>query len=161
MRTKVSGVRCQVSGWEARRSPFHVSRFTHHAACAFTLVEVMVALLIFFMAVFTVLGLLSNSLRNARLLQRKTVDAGMVAAQSFYQLSNTNQVAEGEDVGDFGEAYPDHEWTTVTYEAATNGLYQVDIVVQRQQTGAVESKMAILMFSPNSRGSLSRGGLPQ
>ena len=58
----------------------HTPRVTRRRA-AFTLVEVMVALGIFFMAMFTILGLVSNSLRNARALQRKTVGCGMVAAQ--------------------------------------------------------------------------------
>ena len=83
---------------------------------AFTLVEVMVALLIFFMAVFTILGLISNSLRNARALQRKQVDCGQVAAQVFVHYSSTNQIPEGEDSGDFGDMFPDHHWTTDTNE---------------------------------------------
>jgi len=95
---------------------------------AFTLVEVMIALLIFFMAVFTILGLLSNSLRNARALQRKQVDAGMVAAQ----ISLTNRLSEEFVSGDFEDMYPDYEWSRDTYEAATNGLFQVDMIVQRR-----------------------------
>src|SRR5688572_10766250 len=91
-------------------------RSIRRAARAFTLIEVMVALLIFFMAVFTILGLLSNTLRNARALQRKNVDAGMVAAESYFKVANTNRVAEGAEMGDFGDSYPDHEWTTDTYE---------------------------------------------
>lgn len=122
---------------------------------AFTLIEVMVALLIFFMAVFTILGLLSNTLRNARALQRKSVDAGMVASQ----ISLTNRITEQLEEGDFGDAYPDHFWTSDSYEVGSNGLFQVDILVQRQ-TGnkPVESKMGILLYRPESpQGSLSRG----
>ena len=118
----------------------------------------MVALLIFFMAVFTILGLISNSLRNARALQRKQVDCGMVAAQVSFHYANTNQIPEGVDSGDFGDMYPDHEWTTDTNEVATNGLYQVDMIVQRRAGGAVESKLSILVFPQNARGgSLDRG----
>ena len=58
---------------------------------AFTLIEVMIALGIFFMAVFTILGLISTLLRSARTIQQmKNVDAGMVAAQ----LSLTNILTE-------------------------------------------------------------------
>lgn len=125
------------------------------AARAFTLIEVMVALLIFFMAVFTILGLISNTLRNARALQRKNVDSGMVAAQ----LSLTNRLSEQLEEGDFGDAYPDHKWTSDTYEVGTNGLFQVDILVQRQGgNNPIESKMSILLFRPESpQGGLSRG----
>jgi len=120
------------------------------------LVEVMVALGVFFMAMFTILGLVSNSLRNARALQRKTVDAGMVAAE----LSLTNKLVEGLETGDFGDIYPEFEWTRDIYEVQTNGLFQVDMIVQRRAGGAVESKMSILLFRPESpQGGLSRGTL--
>lgn len=123
---------------------------------AFTLVEVMIALGIFFMAMFAILGLVSNSLRNARALQRRTVDAGMVASE----LSLTNKLAEGLDTGDFADMYPDFEWTRDIYEAGTNGLFQVDMIVQRRRGGTVESKLSILLYRPESPpGSLSRGRL--
>lgn len=132
----------------------HTPRVTRRRA-AFTLVEVMVALGIFFMAMFTILGLVSNSLRNARALQRKTVGCGMVAAQ----LSLTNKLVEGLETGDFGDMYPDFEWTRDIYEAETNGIFQVDMIVQRRSGGAVESKMSILLYRPESpAGSLSRPG---
>ena len=139
MRLPLPGVSCPVAGFR-RSSP-------RSADCAFTLIEVMVALLIFFMAVFAILGLLSNSLRNARALQRKNVDAGMVASQ----ISMTNRITEQLEEGDFGDAYPDHSWTSDSYEAGTNGLFQVDILVQRRGgNNPIESKMSILLFRPES-----------
>ena len=108
------------------------------------------------MAVFAILGLMSSVLRNARLLQsKKGVDAGMVAAQ---YLCLTNKLVEEVQSGDFGDMYRDYSWTMDTYEAATNGLFQVDIIVQRGSSGAVESKMSVLRFAPDSSpGSLSGG----
>lgn len=152
MNIYVPAIRCQVSG--ARHSLRPKCR---KVARAFTLIEVMVALLIFFMAVFTILGLLSNTLRNARALQREHVDAGMVAAQ----LSLTNRISEQLEEGDFGDAYPEHTWTSDSYEVGTNGLFQVDILVQRQGGNKpIESKMSILLFRPESpSGGLSRGVL--
>ena len=122
---------------------------------AFTIVEVMIAMFIFFMATFTILGLLANALRNARLLQRKTVDAGMVAAQ----ISLTNKLTEQLETGDFEDMYPDFEWTRDVYEVATNSLFQVDILVQKRTANApIESKMAILLYRPGSPpGGMSRG----
>lgn len=122
---------------------------------AFTLVEVMVALGIFFVAVFAILGVMSTGLRNARILQQKTVDAGMVAAE----LSLTNAITEGIDSGDFGDMYPGYTWTRDAYEAGTNGLYQVDIIVQRPG-GALEAQMSVFFFSPQSAQASSGGGSP-
>lgn len=45
----------------------------------FSLLEVMIAIGVFFLAVFAILGLVSSSLGNARRLQRPLVDAGAVA----------------------------------------------------------------------------------
>lgn len=114
---------------------------------AFTLVEVMIALGIFFVAVFAILGVMSNCLRNARALQQKTVDTDMVASE----LSTSNIITEGLEAGDYGDMYPGYTWTydAYPYPMGTNGLYQVDIIVQRP-SGAVESKMSILIFSPQS-----------
>src|SRR5438309_10560341 len=79
---------------------------------AFTLLEVMIACGIFFIAVFAILALVSNTLRNARSLRHVEADAGMVAAQ----LSKTNRLTEGTDSGDFGEAYQDYSWETEAHE---------------------------------------------
>ena len=142
--------------WQARRldrrDSSHLLPATGHVS-GFSLIEVMIALAIFFLAVFTILDVVSSGLKNARLLQRKRVDAGMVAAQ----LVLTNKLTEEIESGDFGDLYRDYTWTRDTYEAATNGLFQVDMIVQRGN-GPVESKMSILLFRPESAtGSLSGG----
>ena len=59
---------------------------------AFSLLEVMIAIGIFFMCIFVILSLVSMSLRNARRLERPMVDAAMIASE----LSLTNQI-----VGEF------------------------------------------------------------
>ncbi len=101
---------------------------------------------ILFMCLFAILGLLANTLRNARALQRTPVDAGILAAQ----LSLTNRLSEGSDSGDFEDMYPDYRWESETTEV-TNGLFQVDFVV-RQRSGqhGGESHMSILLFRPDS-----------
>ena len=66
---------------------------------AFTLLEVMFAMVAFCTAMFVILALVSNSLANARRLQRPMVDAGVVAAE----LSQTNQLVEGVKSGDLDE----------------------------------------------------------
>lgn len=114
---------------------------------AFSLLEVMIAIGVFFMAVFVILALVSGVLQNARRLQRPMVDAGMIASE----LSTTNQLVEAERSGDFGQAYPGYTWTANITETQTNKLFQVDYVVQaddREKT--VVQKMSILLFRPQS-----------
>ena len=112
---------------------------------AFTLMEVMIAMGIFFMSVFVILSLISQSLANARRLQRPMVDAAMVASE----LSLTNQIVEESQSGDFGDAYPGYTWTADINEVQTNRLFQVDYQVFNDNKVQVQ-KMSVLFFRPQS-----------
>lgn len=118
---------------------------------AFTLLEVMFAMIAFCTATFVILALVSNSLANARRLQRPMVDAGVLASV----LSQTNQLVEGEKSGDLddllGKAYQGYRWTRDIQEVQSNKLFQVDFIVQGDNGNKpVLSKMSILLFRPNS-----------
>jgi len=113
---------------------------------AFSLLEVMIACGIFFMAIFAILALVSGVLRNARLLRRVDVDAGMVASQIY----KTNKLYEGFESGDFGKLAPDYSWETQITQAATNGLFQVDIVVHKRGVQNPVDTMSIFVFAPDS-----------
>jgi Tfp pilus assembly protein PilV len=127
-------------------------KFRKHAA--FTLLEVMIACAILFIAVFAILALVSNTLRNAQVLRRVEVDAGMVAAQLF----KTNRINVGMDSGDFGDAYPDFSWQTTADEAFpfTNGLWQVDIIVRKRGLSQPFDTMSVWVYSPESRSTRTR-----
>jgi Tfp pilus assembly protein PilE len=117
----------------------------------FSLLEVMIAIGIFFMCVFTILSLVSSSLQNARRLQRPMVDAGAVA--SWLAVSN-NFVERTYTVnlGDLlGSAYNGYDCTYDVQEVETNKLFQVGYTV-RSMTGGHEviSSMTNLFFSPQS-----------
>lgn len=118
---------------------------------AFTLLEVMFALVAFCTATFVILALVANSLAGARRLQRPMVDAGVLAAQ----LSQTNQLVEGVRSGSLdellGNSYQGYTWTSDIEEVQSNKLFQVDFIVQSDSGDKpVISKMSILLFCPNS-----------
>jgi hypothetical protein len=132
-------------------TPTRQLRFTSTVARsrAFTLIEVMIASGILFVCLFAILGVLGNTLRSARSLQRSPVDAGMLAAQ----LSLTNKVAEGRDSGDFdnyGDSFRDFSWESDVFIAETNGLFAADLLVFRRGQREPESRMTILLFKPES-----------
>ena len=112
---------------------------------AFSLMEVMIAMGIFFMCVFVILSLVSSSLQNARRLQRPMVDAAMIASE----LSLTNKLVEMSQSGDFGKAYPGYTWTADINEVMTNKLFQVDYQVFNDRKAQVQ-KMSVLFFRPQS-----------
>src|SRR5437016_14450767 len=88
---------------------------TPHSVAAFTLIEVMVACGIFFMATFAILAMVSATLRNARGLQKGYVDAGMAASQVF-QIFKTNTDPDLSISGDFGEDLRDYTWEAQSSE---------------------------------------------
>jgi hypothetical protein len=114
-------------------------------AQAFTLLEVMIACMIFFVGTFTILALISSSLENARRLQRPMVDAGLLASE----LSLTNELVEDDASGDFGDLYPGYNWTSVIQEDQTNKLFRVDYQVFNDKKVLI-SKMSVLFFRPQS-----------
>ncbi len=128
---------------------------TPRSRAAFSLLEVMIACGIFFMAIFTILSLVSSVLRNARGLQRIEVDAGMVATQIY----KTNKLYEGIESDNFGKYYRDYTWQTETKSVGTNGLFQVDIVVRRRGLQNPVDTMSIFVFAPDSPQASSFGGL--
>lgn len=136
-------------------SPRLLSRMRVGQRLAFTLLEVMIACGIFFLCVFAILALVSNSLRNARMLRQMDVDAGSVAAQ----IVKTNRLTEGTMSGDLDDVgYPEYSYETDTEEAATNGLWQVDIVVRRRGKRDPVDTMSIWVYSPDTRSSALTGG---
>jgi len=124
----------------------------------FTLMEVMIACGIFFMATFSILALVSTTLRNARALQRGEVDAGMAASQ-VYQLLKTNRMVEVSGSGDFGEAYPDYSFEFSSQEYQTNGLLQVQIVVNRHGLRNPVDTATIWVYAPDAKSGLGQPNL--
>lgn len=114
---------------------------------AFTLLEVMIALGLFFMSVFAILGVVSQGLGAARSLQSEVPDAGSLAAE----LLLTDRLEEGWEEGDFGELYPDYLWRREIVEVGTNGLYQVNILIAGARAGKpVEFRSSMLLWRPGS-----------
>lgn len=112
---------------------------------AFTLLEVLIAMGIFFMAIFAILNLLSQNLRAARMLRPDHVDASSLLAE----LMLTNKLEEGSMSGDFGDLYPGFSWSQNATMVSTNGLFQVDFSIFRTD-GAGESRMSVLLYRPDS-----------
>lgn len=125
---------------------------------AFSLLEVMIAVGIFFMATFAILGLISTSLANARRLQKPLVDASVLASQ----LSLTNKLVEGTVSGNLseimGKDYSDYNYTEETTEMNSNHWYEVDFTILNAGNQQVISKVNTYFYRPASDpGSLDGG----
>lgn len=139
----------------------------HRADQAFTLIEVMVALALFFMCTFAILGLTSQLLKNARIFQtKKSPTLDMVHA---WYTSKTNRVTLGEKAYEFsdisseiGELYRDYNFTITAEDdlEMTNGLYVVTYRLFNRRTHKLEEESPTYYWDPNSQAqSRQAGGL--
>lgn len=124
--------------------------------CAFTLLEVLIAIGLFFMVSFAVLELVTTGLGAARALQVRHADVGMLAAE----MAATNSILEeGVEGGSFGDFFPGARWEREVTEVGTNSLFQVDFVVfEKVGKNEISSRMSILLYRPGSpKGKMSGG----
>jgi hypothetical protein len=118
----------------------------NHAA--FSLLEVMIALSIFFMAIFVILDSVSRSLGAARSLQQNFPDIGVLAAD----LALTNKLVEGTLEGDFGKIYPGYRWTREISLIGTNGFFQIDYTIHWfVRNRPLDSKTSLWLWRPESQ----------
>lgn len=130
---------------------------------AFTLVEVLIAVAIFVIAIFSILHLVNQGLSLVRTMQQQRPDLGALAAKSLVELPEPDgTLATGlqepldEDFGGNGGGkytlYPNARWQRdIVSIDTTNGLYQATILVKEQVEGGepIEYQLRYLMFRPD------------
>ncbi len=129
-------------------------------SCAFTLLEVMIAMALFFMAIFAILGLVAQNLQIARSLSLGEIDLSTVAVELSLQTLTNRDITEGTISGDFGDTYPGASWLANLYLVASNagglsggstpgGLYQADLVITWPQNQLIKERRAsLLLYRP-------------
>jgi hypothetical protein len=134
--------------WSARR---------RRGTDSFTLLEVIVAMLIFFVGIFAILNLVAQNLRIARSLSLGEPDVGTVAAELFMEAVTNRDLRGGTTSGDFGDLYPEASWTADLQLVLTNsasrgmdgdpGLYEANITVTWPRNNLLKQrKTQILMY---------------
>lgn len=111
----------------------------------------MIAMALFFMAIFAILDLTSQSLAAARSLRGSNLDITSLAAG----LLLTNRVEEGslpsEITAEFEELNPGYTCNGNISEVSSNGLFQVDFEIYGVKgKKVVASTTSILLFRPES-----------
>jgi prepilin-type N-terminal cleavage/methylation domain-containing protein len=128
---------------------------------AFTLLEVMIAIAIFFVASFAILGLISTSLNNVRRMQMPSVDASPVLAR----YAATNSLVEGIYQGSLsepellGKDYRDYKYVVDIVEVASNHLYSVECAITESGKHEVISDLTTLLYKPQSPAGTLDGGI--
>ncbi len=117
----------------------------------FSLLEVMIAVAIFFLAVFTILDLTSQNLGTARALQLMHADLGSLATL----VSMTNRLEVGPIPAAAREAFeelnPGYTCEGTIDEVATNGLFQVNLSLYWESDQRPrQSSLSFLLWRPDS-----------
>lgn len=118
---------------------------------AFTLLEVMVAMFVFFIVVFAIMGVVLQSLQAARSLQRPQIDPSIIASR----FSISNCLEETYLTGDFEDLFPKHRWEAAVMPIGTNdSLWQVDIAVFEKTKSGKENveTMSVWFARPACKG---------
>jgi prepilin-type N-terminal cleavage/methylation domain-containing protein len=126
---------------------------------AFSLLEVMIAIAIFFVGAFAILTLVSQSLSNAQRLQHPLVDASAILSQ----LSLTNQLTEGPQDGNLGDLlgknYQNFSYKGEITEERSNKLFMADFYIfDAKNNRDPVARTTTFFFRPQSpNGSLDGG----
>ena len=115
---------------------------------AFTLLEVMIAIFLFFTTAFAILTLTTQTLRGARLLKQHGPSVGKLVGD----IMLTNKVEFGSLDGDFrDDGFRDYTWrmdiNPYEHQGVTN-MVQVDIFVFRN--GNLDDTVSFLKYDPTS-----------
>src|SRR5688572_30351818 len=135
-------------------SEMRIRPTTKDERSAFTILEVMIALAIFFACVFSILTLVSQSLRAARSLRPVNLDAR--SALAMLSLSNRLEVGPipFEIKLAFEKENPGLILEGEIFEFDTNGLYRVDFYVGGVSSGLIKKAItvtnSVLLYSGGS-----------
>ena len=129
----------------------------------FTLLEVLIAVVIFVFAIGLILVEVSQSMGLVRSMQEQRPDLGALSGKTLIELpAPDGELASGlsspvdEDFGGNGGGelalYPDAQWQRDLFAVdATNGLYQASILVNEINRDGTDSdyELRFLMFRPD------------
>ena len=140
----------------------HATRRAYYQTASFTLIEIVVAMALFFAAGFALLNLIGTNLRILRSLYVPHPDMGSVATELTLALQTNRDISALNLSGDFGEVFPGATWSAQLTVLATNsgvsgrrasGLYQVDLFVQWKGGKAVQNqKSTFWIYLPRGIG---------
>lgn len=124
---------------------------------AFTLIEVLAAMLLMAIVLPPVMEGVALATRAASDARRRTEAAGL-AEEKLSELLATSQWTGGSLSGDFGAGWPDYHWQANVYgwaaDTTTQSLQQIDLNVTWTSRGRPQSiTLSTLAFTPVSSSS--------
>ena len=126
---------------------------------AFSLVEVMVAILVLGVAVAGLTRGLTTALSSAKESELQTT-AALFAAGQIEELRAEGGLTDGTTEGNCGEGLEMYRWRETVSKTDTDGLHNVTVTIEKSQSGQEIYELRTLLFEPTEQSGdkAKRGG---
>lgn len=135
-----------------------------NSGAAFSLIEVMCALLILGVGLVGIVRGITTALSSSKESELQTA-AALIAAGQIELLRADGYVFAGEDEGLCAEPLSQYRWKQSVTTTSIDGLFDVKVIVEHAATGQAIFDLQTLLFDPplptssdTSRGNNSRSG---
>ena len=118
-----------------------------HRAAAFSLVEVMCAILILGVGIVGLTQGITGALTSSKEAEMLTI-AAQIAAGQIETLRAEGFIVEGETEGSGSEGLSAYEWRQTITKTSIEGLYDVSVAVHHADTGREIYELRTLLFDP-------------
>lgn len=112
---------------------------------AFSLIEVMIAILILGIALVGLTQGITTALDSSKESELQTT-AALLAAGQIESLRAEGGLVDEETEGDFGETLPLYSWKQTIAPTEIEGLHDVEVTVQNTQSGQIIYQLRTLLF---------------
>ena len=126
----------------------------------FSLIEVILAVLILGIALVGLTEGITSALTSSKASEAQTT-AAMLAAGQIEILRAAGSYDNGETEGDFGDEFPQYQWSQTIADTDISGLHDVDVVINDSKTGKTLYDLRTMLFElPQGTNSVSHSRRP-
>jgi prepilin-type N-terminal cleavage/methylation domain-containing protein len=122
---------------------FRIRALNHRAA--FSLIEVMVAILILAIALTGLTAGITTALKSSKESELQTT-AALFASGQIELLRAQTDWTDGTEQGDCGATLPLYRWQQTVSPTDISGLHEVDVVVENSHTGQEIYELKTMLF---------------
>ena len=118
-------------------------------SAAFSLIEVLVAILILGVALAGLTRALTTALRSSKESEVHTT-AALIAAGQIESLRTEGGILDGETEGSYGGGLALYQWKQTVSATQIEGLHEIKVVIKSSRTGQNIYELQTLLFEPTA-----------
>jgi prepilin-type N-terminal cleavage/methylation domain-containing protein len=114
---------------------------------AFSLIEVMIALLILGVALVGFVQGTTTALSSSKESEIQTT-AVLLASGRVEQLRADGELEDGDTEGDWGDDFPNYSWRQTVAPTEIKGLHDITLTIENPKTGKQVYALRTMLFEP-------------